>query len=84
MNFSEFNEQTTFNNHILSNHVWGDQLIKQEAQERKERERIGLEKYKIQIEKEKEAFWSEQRETTRGFRIDIFKNKNKDGHLKFV
>jgi hypothetical protein len=39
---------------------------------------------KKQIVKEKEAFWSEQRETARGFRIDIFKNKNKDGHLKFV
>lgn len=39
---------------------------------------------KKQIEEEKEAFWSEQRETKRGFRIDIFKNKNKDGHLKFV
>ncbi len=53
MNFAEFNEQTSFDKHSLSNHVWGDQLIKQQHQERKERERDGLEKYKIQLEKEK-------------------------------
>ena len=39
---------------------------------------------KYNIEKDRNSLWSANRETKRQFQIDIFKNKNRDGHLKFV
>ena len=57
MNYSEFNEQTLFDlndNDSIRNHVWGDQLIKQQENERKERERKRFEEYTLKLEKARE------------------------------
>lgn len=63
MNYSEFNEyqknyfeykDISFNSQSLSDHVWGEQIIKQQDEERKERERIELEKYELKLKRERE------------------------------
>ena len=54
MNYSEFNEITSFDtneNDTITNHVWGDQLIKKQEEERKERERLRFEEHTMKLEK---------------------------------
>ena len=51
MNYSEFREQETFDDYSVSNYVWGDQLIKKQEEERKERERVRFEEHTMKLEK---------------------------------
>lgn len=51
MNYSEFREQETFDDYSVSNYVWGDQLIKKQDEERKERERVRFEEHTMKLEK---------------------------------
>ena len=62
MNYSEFCEETSFEtNTTINNHVWGDQIIKQEEKERKEREKKRYEEYTMKIKKQREEQLEKQK-----------------------